>query len=52
MFLDINHIGEGSLSFDQTFTLARVPEDHSDLLESPRVRLHGTVTVRGPFGTA
>jgi uncharacterized metal-binding protein YceD (DUF177 family) len=47
MFLDINDIGEGSLSFDQTLTLARVLEGNPDLLEAPAVRLHGTVTA-GP----
>ncbi len=47
MFLDINNIGDGSLSFDQTLTLARVRDGNPDLLESPTVRLHGTVTA-GP----
>ena len=47
MFLDINDIGEGSLSFDETLTLARVHEGNTDLLESPEVRLHGSVTA-GP----
>ncbi len=47
MFLDINDIGEGSLDFDQTLTLKRVREGHTDLLEPPAIRVRGTVTA-GP----
>jgi uncharacterized protein len=47
MFLDLNDIGDGALSFDRTLTLARVREGSPDLLEAPSVRLHGTVTA-GP----
>jgi len=48
MFLDINDIGDGSLSFDQTLTLVRVREGNADLLEAPNVRVHGSVTA-GPI---
>jgi len=44
MFLEINEIGEGSLSFDRTLTLQSVREGNPDLLEAPQVRLQGTVT--------
>jgi len=47
MFLDLNDIGDGSLGFDQTLTLDRVREGNPDLLETPALRLHGTVAA-GP----
>jgi len=47
MFLDLNNIGDGSLNFDRTLTLVRVREASADVLESPSVRLHGSLTA-GP----
>lgn len=47
MFLDINNIGDGSLSFDETLTLAPVSAANADLVEPPSVRLHGSVSA-GP----
>ena len=49
MFLDINDIGDGSLSFDETLTVARVREDNGDLVETPKVRLRGSISAGPSF---
>ncbi len=49
MFLDINDIGDGSLSFDETLTLTRISEGNADLVAAPKVRLHGSVSAGPSF---
>ena len=49
MFFDISNIGDGSLSFDETLTLAHVNAADADLVEPPQVRLQGSVSAGPSF---